>query len=105
MVQMKSQINDLRIADSSNSVLELIFPGGKFALERKVIPFVIGINYLIVCCVGLLVSGLYNLEHICVFTVILSLGGTILSRVRGRWLALMIFTLPLVFDLLKNDSP
>jgi len=101
MLQVRKQTVELAIAPGPELNSELIFPGGKFELEKRPFPLILSVNYAILGLV-LICSFPLTLESIGWTAVLFSLSGAMMSRLRGRWLALMTFSVPILLTFLQT---
>lgn len=101
MLEVQKQTTGLVTSSRRQLNSELLFSGGKFELEKRPVPLTLSVNYAILGLV-ILCNAPFGLEAICWSAVIFSLSAGILTKVRGRWLALMAFSVPLLLKILET---
>jgi len=101
MLQVNRNSTDLVTVHNRAGNSELLFSGSGFGLEKKPFPLILSANYAIVG-VFLLYNAGFSLESVCWSAVIFSLSAGILTRLRGRWLALMAFSVPILLKILQG---
>lgn len=97
----RKQTAELATLSDGTLNTEFLFSGGKFALEKRPIPLILSINYIILGVV-ILCNAPFGLQALCWTVVIFSLGAGILTKIRGRWLALMAFSVPILVKILET---
>jgi len=101
MLQVQKQPSDLVTSSNRKLNSELLFSGGKFELENRPVPLILSANYAILGLV-ILCNASFGLQAVCWAAVVFSLSAGILTRIRGRWLALMAFSVPLLLKILET---
>src|SRR5258708_20148121 len=101
MLQVRKQTVELAISSRPDLNSERIFHGGKLGLEKRPFPLILSVNYAILGLV-LICNFPLTLESIGWTAVLFSLSAGMLSRLRGRWLALMTFSVPILLTFLQT---
>ena len=95
-MRCKTSASDLMIVRKPNSLLERVFQGTSFDLERKGIPAFLGLNFLALGVIVPVVAG-FEFRPLSWSGVFLMLGASIIASVPGRWFALLLFSFLIVF--------
>jgi hypothetical protein len=100
MPEIKERTTDL-VRLPTRPLSDLLFSGGNFELEKRWVPLTLSVNYAILGLV-ILFNAPFSIELICWTAVIFSLSAGIVTRLRGRWLALMIFSVPILLKIVQT---
>src|SRR5581483_2478906 len=89
-----ARIENAALDQSRRSVLDLFFLGSHLQIDKSKPSLAIGLGFVgfSLCFVGVMAG--FSLMTVCWSIVMLAIGLTVLFKIPGRWLAVLLFSLP-----------